>query len=97
VKSFQEQIMATEQKNNADGSVDIPLSKAIEIDGTQVTSLRMREPTVSDWLAVQGTGTDAEQELALIANLCMVDPSALRKLSLRDGFRAKAALAGFID
>jgi hypothetical protein len=97
LNQFQEQTMGTENTKNDDGSVDIPLSKSIDIDGTKVTALRMREPMVSDWLAVQGTGTDAEQELALIANLCMVDPSALRRLSLRDGFRAKAALSGFID
>lgn len=34
------------------GYVDIELSRPVEIDGTKVTTLRMREPLVSDQLEV---------------------------------------------
>jgi hypothetical protein len=86
----------TAATTNTDGTVDIPLSKPITIDGTKVTTLRMREPLVRDQLAVQGEGTDAEVELALIANLCNVDKSAFHALPLGDYIRVRTAFLGFI-
>jgi hypothetical protein len=81
-----------------DGSVDIPLSKPIKIDGAPIKSLRMREPTVGDHLAAsKGTSDAAEQELAMVANLCMVTTEDLKQLSLRDYRRVQAALVAFIE
>jgi hypothetical protein len=79
------------------GAVEIQLSRPLDIDGAKVSTLTMREPLVDDQLSVQGTGTDAEQELALMANLCMLKPTDLRRLPIRDYMRLKAAFVGFID
>lgn len=86
--------MAKEQT----GSVDIALSKALKIDGADIKVLRMREPTVADQLAAQkASGSDAEQEMAMIANLCQVAPADLHQLTLRDYKKVQAAFLGFID
>lgn len=79
------------------GGVDIQLAKAIDIDGAQVKFLRMREPTVGDQLAMDKIqGSDADKELAMIANLCMVKPADLHQLSLRDYKKVQAAFVGFL-
>lgn len=78
------------------GSVDIQLTKAINIDGVETKTLRMREPTVADQLAMQGD-TAAQQELSMVANLCQMAPADLHQLSLRDYKKVQAALSAFID
>lgn len=80
------------------GAVDIKLSKAITIDGASVSALRMREPTVADQIAVSKITTDAvEAELAMFAQLCMVKPSDLHQLTMRDYKKVQAAYLGFTD
>lgn len=82
---------------NTDKTI-IKLKKPITVDGVPFSSLEMREPTVADQLAAQKqTGTDAEQELAMIANLCMVKPEDLHQLTLRDYRAVQEAFAGFFD
>lgn len=79
------------------GSVDIQLTKPIKIDGVDVKTLRMREPTVADQLASQkASGDQAEQELTFIANLCQIAPTDLHQLTLRDYKKVQAAFLGFI-
>lgn len=78
------------------GTVNIELSKAIKVDGADVKVLRMREPTVADQLAMdKAGGSAAEQEIALVANLCQVAPSDLHQLTMRDYKKVQAALVGF--
>lgn len=61
-------------------------------------TLRMREPTVEDQLAIDKVKDgDAAKELSLFANLCEITPADLRKLTLRDYRRVQAAFASFID
>lgn len=79
------------------GTVNVPLVSGMGLDGAKVMTLTMREPTVDDQLNVQGTGTEAEQEVAMVANLCMVTPKDIRSLTLRDYNRVRAAFLGFID
>lgn len=82
---------------NQNGSVDIQLSKAISIDGASVKALRVREPTVADQLAMDKIqGSDADKELAMLANLCMVKPADLHQLTLRDYKKVQAAFVGFL-
>lgn len=84
-------------KQQDTGIVDIQLAKAIKIDGVDVKTLRMREPTVADQLVAQkASGDQAEQELAFIANLCQVAPGDLHQLTLRDYKKVQAAFLGFI-
>lgn len=79
------------------GYVDIELSRPIEIDGVQVTTLRMREPTVADQLAVEDAkGSSAMKEVMLAANLCDVTPDDIKKLTLRDYEKVQRAFTGFI-
>lgn len=84
-------------KKPQSGTVDIELSKAINISGAEVKALRMREPTVADQLAMdkQGGG-DAEKELAMLAALCMVAPTDLHQLTLRDYKKVQGVFVGFI-
>lgn len=78
--------------------VDVTLSRPIGLDGTQVTSLRIREPTVQDQIACQAVkGSTAQQEVALIANLCSVSPDDILKLSMRDYKKIQEAFANFLE
>lgn len=79
-----------------DGFVDIELSRPIEIDGAQVSVLRMREPTVADQLAAEGmSGTEGQKEVALVANLCQVTPEDIKRLTVRDYRAVQRAVVGF--
>lgn len=81
--------MATEQ---------IKLENGIDIDGTTVKTLTMREPTVADQLAASEIkGTSAVQEITLIANLCEVSPDDIKKLTLKDYRKVQEAFAGFTE
>lgn len=78
------------------GYVDIELSRPIEIDGVQVTTLRMREPTVADQLLLdEMKGSDATKEVTLVANLCEVTPDDIKRLTLRDYRKVQKAFSGF--
>lgn len=78
------------------GHVDIELSRPIEIDGAQLTALRMREPTVADQLILEDMkGSDAAKEVALVANLCEVTPDDIKRLTLRDYRKVQKAFSGF--
>ena len=78
------------------GHVDIDLSRPIEIDGVQVTTLRMREPTVADQLLLdEMKGSDATKEVTLVANLCEVTPDDVKRLTLRDYRKVQKAFSGF--
>lgn len=80
------------------GYVDIELSRPIEIDGAQVTALRMREPTVADQLILEDMkGSDAAKEVALVANLCEVTPDDIKRLTMRDYRKVQKAFSGFTD
>lgn len=80
------------------GTVEIKLSKPLDIDGAKVGFLTMREPTVNDQLVADAmTGSQAEKELAMMANLCMVTPGDLKAMGLRDYKKVQAAFLGFID
>lgn len=81
-----------------DGHADVALSRGIGISGARVMALRMREPTVADQLVLDKMkGSDAENEIALLANLCALAPDDIKTLSLRDYRRAQAAFLGFQD
>ncbi len=81
----------------AAGYVDIELARPLDIDGAQVTKLRMREPTVGDQMvADEMKGSDAAKEIATLANLCQVAPDDLKRLTLRDYKKVQAAFLAFI-
>lgn len=81
----------------ADGYVDVPLSRPIDIAGAQVTTLRVREPRVADQLAMENTkGGNGAQEVTLFANLCEVTPDEIKRLPLRDFKRIQKAFLAFL-
>jgi phage FluMu protein gp41 len=76
----------------------IKLEAGVEIDGTLVKTLAMREPTVGDQIAAQEVkGSPAAQEVALVANLCEIAPADVQRLTLRDYARVQEALRGFTE
>lgn len=88
----------TEFIKKGDGHVDITLSRALNIGGTETTTLRMREPEVRDQLAAsQHSENAAEREVFMFATLCGVAPDDLHNLKVRDYGRLQDAYTGFID
>lgn len=79
-------------------SEKIELETGVDIDGTKVKALTMREPTVADQLAASEVkGSNAQQEITLIANLCEITPDDVKKLTLRDYRKVQEAFAGFTE
>jgi len=81
-----------------DGNADVTLSRPMNMEGAQVSTIRMREPTLMDQLAVENLpGSDTVQEATLFANLAGLAPADVQRLPLRDYRRLQAAFVGFID
>lgn len=84
--------------SEGEGFVDITLSRPLEIGGTKVSTVRMREPTVDDQLAAdRAKGTDAEKEIAMMANLAEISPDDIKRMPLKDYKRLQLGFMGFID
>jgi len=80
------------------GVVDIALSKPLAINGTKVSTLRMREPLLADQMAAEESADKASDlEVTLFANLCGIAPADLHKIPMRDYKKLQQAYAGFID
>lgn len=80
-----------------DEYIDIELSRPIKIDGVEVKALRMRDIKVKDQIVVSKMkGTDAENEVALMANLCSVTPEEIQQMSMRDYTKLQKAYRDFI-
>jgi len=84
---------AEEQKDY----IDVQFSREVIIADAKQKSVRMREPTVGDQLAAMKVkGSDVEQEIAMIANLCMASPDEIKGLPMREYKKLQAALLVFI-
>lgn len=69
----------------------------MKVDGQEVTKLTMREPTLDDHIAHEKLdGTEAQNDRAMISNLCMVSPEDLGKIPLRDWLKLQRAFSGFL-
>lgn len=87
-----------EEKELQTGSVDIELTTPIKIDGVEVTTLRMREPSVNDQLVHEARkGPEPQKEVASFADLCSVTEADIRALKLRDYRKLQRAFAGFLE
>jgi hypothetical protein len=83
---------------NENGDAVITLATGLDIDGTRVKVLVMREPDVKDQLIMDAIqGGDAAKELGFFANLTGQTPALLQTLKMRDYKRVQAAFALFID
>lgn len=76
----------------------IPLHFPIEHDGVPIAEVALRRPTVGDHLAAQkSSGTDAEREIRLIANLADLPPAAIHRLDMKDYAQLQKVLGGFLQ
>ncbi|MFT4327272.1 MAG: phage tail assembly protein [Wolbachia pipientis] len=76
----------------------IKLTEPIKIDGILVSELTLRRPKVRDRLAVERMGnSDAEKEVALIANLASISREAVEELDLADYSKIQGVLQGFLS
>lgn len=81
-----------------DGSLEITLAKPLDVDGTKVAALVMREPTVADQLAAsEAKGSDAAREITMFANLCEMSPADIQGMSLRNYGRVQKAFMDFMN
>jgi hypothetical protein len=81
----------------SEGVAIIELNTPLDISGTKVKSLSMREPSVNDQLAADALGgSDAVKEIHTMANLMDLTPDDIKKLKLRDYKRVQAAYTGFL-
>lgn len=79
-----------------DGYAVITLFKPATVNGQKVSVLRMREPTVGDGKAIaNGRGTEADKNIAAIANLCEITPKEVEALTLRNMARVQEAFELF--
>lgn len=76
----------------------IRLSQAITVDGQTLNEITLRRPKVRDRLLVERLGTtDAEKEVALIANLAELPTSAIEELDLTDYVKIQGVLQDFLS
>ena len=82
-----------------DGSITVSfkdLKNKPKLDGTEVSSLTMREPTVADELAIEKIKSVGERESQAIANLTEQSPEAIRGLTMRQYGRLQDAYGVFL-
>jgi hypothetical protein len=74
----------------------IKLDHPIKIDGATVNEIALRRPTVRDMRVARASkASDAEQEIALIANLAQWTPADVDNLDMADFIKVQAALKDF--
>ena len=74
----------------------IKLDHPIKIDGATVNEIVLRRPTVKDMRVARNSGkNDADQEVALIANLAQISPDDVDSLDIADFVKGQKALQGF--
>lgn len=77
----------------------ITLSEPLDIDGTKVTALQMREPRVKDQRQAQTmAGDDAILgEVMLFASLCGIPHQHVENMLMKDYKKLQATYQGFTD
>jgi hypothetical protein len=79
-----------------DGVAQVTLASPATVGGVKVDSITMREPSVGDMKIVQNSrASDAEKEIAAIANLCELTTAEVEAMSLRNFGRLQAAFKLF--
>lgn len=78
--------------------VTIELSYPITIDGTEVRSLSIRRPKVSDILYIsQSPKSDTEKEVELLSNLCEITQDNMGDLDITDYVKLQEQYINFTD
>lgn len=87
-----------EYLTETDDGLTIKLTRPVEIDGSEVNAITMREPTVQDQLDVQAIkGSEAHREVTLMANLCSLTPDQVKAMTMRNYRRLQEALEVFTE
>jgi hypothetical protein len=80
---------------------EIPLAEHLTLpDGTVVKNIVLRSPKVRDLkLAQRGGGTEADQEIRLMASLCEppMTPEDMEEMGLADFRKLQAAFQRYLD
>ncbi|MEZ2603342.1 phage tail assembly protein [Kluyvera intermedia] len=75
----------------------ITLSRPFKLDGAEVETIQMREPTVFDKLAFEkNKGAALEKEVTMIAGLCGLNPGDLYQLPAYDYEQLTTAFNDFL-
>lgn len=75
----------------------VRLNQPVMVDGETLQEISLRRPKVRDRLAVERMGhSDAEKEVALIANLAELPPSTIEELDLADYAKVQGVLQDFL-
>lgn len=75
----------------------ITLTEKITVDNKDIQEITLRRPKVRDRLAVERMGqSDAEKEVALIANLADLPKEAIEELDLADYNKIQEVLQDFL-
>lgn len=76
----------------------IQLEYPVEIGGVQVQQLKMRRPKVRDQIgADKGSGSPAEKEVRLFANLCEQAPAVIEDLDMLDYQKLQETYTSFLS
>ena len=74
----------------------IELQYPVTIDGTEVSVLDMRRPTVRDQIIFEdGKGSDARKVVRMLSNLCSVAEDTIMDLDQSDFLKLSEVLQGF--
>lgn len=76
----------------------IELQYPVTVDGQIINAINLRRPTVRDRLVSErSSGSDAEKEVRLVANLCEMAPDHIELLDMADYVKLQECLAGFLS
>ena len=79
-------------------SETIELKHPITLDGEELKHLTLRRPKVRDMLAAdKASGSDAEKEVRVFANLCEVAPAVIEALDMADYQALQERYQGFLS
>lgn len=77
--------------------ITITLTEKITVDNKDIKEITLRRPKVRDRLAVERMGqSDAEKEVALIANLADLPKETIEELDLADYNKIQEVLQDFL-
>lgn len=81
-----------------EGFVDVTLSRPLNLGGSKVSVVRMREPLVRDQKAIsKSEGDNADKESLLFANLCGLVPADMDEMPMKDYTRLQDAYSSFMS
>ena len=76
----------------------ITLQYPLQVNGHEVTEIRLRRPKVRDRLAVEKmSASQAEKEVRFVANLCEMAPDEIEELDMADYTKIQETVTSFLS